>query len=344
MTELARAADVSPSTVARVLNESGYVAEETRVRVLEAVRSTGYRPNVQARSLRTQRSFTLGLALSSARDNPFFTHISHAIRVAAAEAGYSLLTINHGYSAEAEAAGIHQFMDYGVEGVILCHPFEPQAFAQITRAGKPVVQIERRAIPDAHSVIIDAAAGISEAIALFVGNGHRRIAFIGGAADTSYTEDHGVEADRVKAFRLGILAAGLAIDECPVLATPYRAPSREDPLPGYTKTMEIFGSAGPHPTAVLTGSDVFAAGALQAFAKLGLEVPQDVSLIGYDDSFAHFLAPPLASIAQPYEEIGRKAIELIQQALKSGSSEPLTAHVKTWLQYRPSVAPVSDRS
>lgn len=340
MAEIARAAEVSPSTVARVLNESGYVAKETRTRVLDAVSAAGYRPNLQARSLRKQQSFTLGLVLSSARDNPFFTNISNAIRVAASEAGYALLTLNHGYSSEAEARGLRQFEDFGVEGVILCHAFRLENYASIIASGCPIVQIERDKIEGAHQVMVDPAPGMHEAVAALAAEGHRRIAFISGLASATYVGNNAVESDRLTAFRSAVAAAGLDPADCPVREALYRTQNRDEPLPAYDVTLRMFAPGGPAPTAIVTGSDLLAAGVLQAFARLGIRVPQDVSVIGFDDSIARFLAPPLTTVAHPYEDIGQAAVALIRQSLTARSAAPLSASTQTRLRRRDSVGPV----
>ncbi len=130
--------------------------------MLEAVEVLGYRPNLQARSLRTQRSFSLGLILTAARENPFYTQISHAIRTAAMERGYSMLTVNHSYSQDAEAVGVQQFLDHNVEAVILCHALNLDNIRPLTDAGIPIIQIERHDLETAHFVELDPAPGMTK--------------------------------------------------------------------------------------------------------------------------------------------------------------------------------------
>lgn len=340
MQDVARVAGVSPATAARVIHKNGYVSEGNRERVLKAVEETGYRPNIQARSLRMQRSYTLGLVLSSARDNPFFTNQSHAVRTAAMDSGYSMLTVNHGYSSEVEEAGVKQFLEHNVEAVILCHGWRTESYGPIIEAGVPIIQIESRSIASAHLVAIDPFPGMLKAVTTLVLAGHRRIAFVGGAGtgrDVEEMRGGEPEAERMRAFRRALLASGLAEEECPVVLGSYTSLSKDGKMPGYDLTMSLFRDREEAVTAIIAGSDVMAAGALQALRVLCLLVPEDISIIGYDDSLAQFLAPPIASIAQPYSEIGRATMEILEQVRMTDAIAPQTLEVQTQLTTRGSI-------
>ena len=180
MADVARMARVSPTVAARVVQGVGYVSEEKRQRVQEAIQATGYRPNLLARSLRTAHTCTLGLVLSYACENPFFTHISHAVRTAAIDAGYSMLTVNHGYSSIAEAQGVRQFVDHRVDAVVLCHPYRMANLQPLIDYRIPIIQIERQLMPQAHIIRLDPRPGLSAAMDELCAAGHRRIAFLGG--------------------------------------------------------------------------------------------------------------------------------------------------------------------
>ncbi len=329
---------IAGHSVARVHN-NGYVSEENRKRVLDAVEAVGYRPNLQARSLRMQRSYCVGLVLSSARENPFFTHISHAIRTSAMNRGYSMLTVNHGYSSDAEATGVGQFLEHGVDAVVLCHGFDPKNFEPIRAAGLPIIEIERHIIDGSSVIEIDPRAGMIEAVETLHRQGHRKIAFVGGKIPDELAISRPVAAEtlRAEAFRNAITAAGLNARDCPIVLGDYNPLDTGDGPPGYRMGKELLDRGGS--TAILTGSDVLAAGVLQAIYERGLRVPDDISVIGYDDSIAGFLAPPLTSIAQPYHAIGEEVVRLIEKSMAT-SDDAVSASVATTLIERLSVGPV----
>jgi DNA-binding LacI/PurR family transcriptional regulator len=339
MADVARMAKVSPATASRVIHNNGYVSEENRKRVLDAVEAIGYRPNLQARSLRMQRSYSVGLVLSSARENPFFTHISHAIRTSAMNRGYSMLTVNHGYSSDAEATGVSQFLEHGVDAVVLCHGLDPKNFEPIKAAALPVIEIERHIIDGSSVIEIDPHSGMIEAVETLHRQGHRKIAFVGGKIpdDLVFSTPVAAEALRADAFCNAITASGLALDDCPVMLGDYNPSHTGGGPPGYVIGKELLKSGGP--TAILTGSDILAAGVLQAIYERGLRVPDDISVIGYDDSIARLLAPPLTSIAQPYHAIGEEVMRLIEKST-SPSTEQTSASVATSLIERLSVGPI----
>lgn len=340
LADVAQLAGVSPATAARVIHQNGYASEKNRKKVETAIEKSGYRPNLQARSLRMRRSYTLGLVLTLARENPFFTKISHAVRTAAMDAGYSLLTVNHGYSEIIERQGVRQFLEHDVEAVILCHGFKPENFEPIVAANIPIIQLERRLIPGAHLVSIDPTPGMKSAVENLVGQGHRRIAFIGGSnspENTSGEMEPREESARVEAFKFAGRLFGLNADSCPIRLGSYSIPIRPGTLPGYEIAKTMFSSKERPVTAVIAGSDVLAAGILQALHDLNIHVPRDVSLIGYDDSLSQFLTPPLTSVAQPYVDIANAAMELIVLATNNANSQVLNTRVATNLIHRKSV-------
>ncbi|KQT01678.1 LacI family DNA-binding transcriptional regulator [Rhizobium leguminosarum bv. viciae] len=344
MADIARLAKVSPTTAARVIHNNGYVSQENREKVLQAVEVLGYRPNLQARSLRTQRSFSLGLILSAARENPFYTQISHAIRTAAMERGYSMLTVNHSYSENAEAVGVQQFLDHNVEAVILCHALNLDNIRVLTDAGVPIVQIERHDLETAHFVELDPTPGMTEALNSLAALGHRRIAFLGGSVEAE-TETAGpsAERERIRAFQMAAVSAGLVLEDCPVILGPYDTRGARGRLPGYDLAEELLRMSLPIVSAIITGSDVLAAGVLQALYDRGIRVPEEISVIGYDDSFAQFLSPPLTSIAQPYDAIGQAVMTLVENT-QSLSTQATTKQLRvgTTLIARASIARVRE--
>lgn len=314
ISDVARLAGVSPSTVTRVIHENGYVSTENRLKVVDAVEVLGYLPNIQARSLRNQRSYTIGLLLSSERTNPFYTNVADAIRTATAEKGYSILSTNHDFSIKAERAAIRQFMEYDVEAVIVCHALEPDNFAPLKRANIPIVQVERNRIADTHQIDIDLRPGFDKSIEGLMAQGHRQIAFIGWRPRQDYLDaDMSVtEVKRAEGFREAAMRQGLCLQECPVLLGNYDVGKGPFDVGRILADTLLDDSSSPI-TAILTGSDVLAAGVLQALHSRRIRVPDDISVIGYDDSIAACLSPPLTTIAQPYMAIANAALNIIKR-------------------------------
>ena len=316
LNEVALMAEVSAATAARVVHANGYVSDGNRQRVEAAIRDLGYRPNIQARGLRNSRSYTIGVILSSATANPFFTNVSHALRMAANAQGLSVLNFNHNYDLKVEREGVARLLDHNVEAVIACHVFDPRNLQPVIDAGIPIIEIERQVLPSAHHLLLDPAPGMLEAVRSLAAAGHQRITFLGGIArydDSGKADARSVEHQRGEAFRSVIRACGLPAQSARIDETLYDDNDTSGPLHGMTWG-KLALAKPDRPTAVIAGSDVLAAGVLQAAQALGLTVPKDLAVLGYDDSLARFLSPPLPSIAQPYQHIGIAAIEMAQKA------------------------------
>jgi DNA-binding LacI/PurR family transcriptional regulator len=336
MADVARRAGVSPSTVARALYSNGYVIEEKRRMVREAVLATGYRPNVVARGLRTSRSFTVGLVLSNATINPFFSHIAHAVQIEAVQHGYSVLSFAHNSNSVAEREGTLRLLDQHVDGMIFCNAFDAENIRLLDEANVPVVQIERAVIPVGRFALVDCSVGLNEAVVHLKSLGHRLIGYIGGRPGLhGVPATRSVEADRLAKLRAALRSADLRVDEHMFCLGDYYGEAVDSPLQGYVHAVKLL--AMPiAPTAIITGSDLLAAGALQAVAEKGLRVPDDISIVGYDDSIATLLAPPLTTIAQPIVDLGRAALRLLLGAIKAPDATPRSECFPTRLVVRKS--------
>ena len=341
MADVAKHAGVSPSTATRVISQSGYVSEENRRRVEEAVRVTGYRPNIVARSLRTQRSFTLGLVLTEAATNLFFARVSQAVNAEAQRRGYSLLTINHGGSRVAEHDGLQRLRERSVEAIIFCHALDPANLAETIEAGVPVVQIERQTLRGGRLVLVNQEPGVAAAVDHLLGLGHRRIAFLAGnpagRGPAALPQQDDVEAQRIEAFLTATARAGIAQGDTPIVLADYE-PSRVDVTLASSRLGRELLARDPRPTAIFCGSDLLAAGVLRAVHEMRLRAPDDVSVIGYDDSFGAYLSPPLTTVAQPLEDLGRAAIDLAVEAVEAPSA-PRAETYPTRLVVRRSTGP-----
>ncbi len=340
MADVAERAGVSPSTVARVLYANGYVSAKKRAIVQAALEASGYRPNVMARALRTARSFTLGMVVTESRLNVFHSSVARAVQLEALNHGYTVLTLNNGGSREIERQGVQRFLDQHVDAVIFCAALDPENVRAIAESGTALVQIERESLKAGGFSLVDPAPGMAQAIGHLCGLGHKRIAYIGGEPPSwrlASPRAKSVETQRVECFRSAMQSAGLNGPDEFVRLGPYCVKGA-DRQPGRTMMHEML-ALRDRPTAVIVGSDLLAAGALQALHESGVRVPGDMSVIGYDDTLAEILTPPLTSIAQPIAELGRNAVTLALEAIADIGAPSRRIVAPTRLVVRHSVAP-----
>lgn len=338
MEEVARIAGVSAATVARVIHTNGYVRAATREIVQNAVAKTGYRPNVFAQSLRTKRSSTLGMVVSETDQNPFFSQVAHFVQLEALKEGYTVFTLHHNHNASAEKAGLQRFLDQHVAAIVFCAAMDPANVRLVTETGVPTVQVEREVASIGNLVLIDSRTGMAEALNHLFELGHRRIAYIGGRPSSVRSElrpEATNEGLRLRAYKDGLRARGLTVVESQIYLGPYYPTSEGAPPEGFTRMKKLLGHKKP-PTAVVTGSDIFAAGALQAVHEVGLRVPDDLSIVGFDDSLSKLLTPPLTTIAQPFADLGRAAIALAVRAIREPGAQAKTLTFPTRLVVRSS--------
>jgi LacI family transcriptional regulator, repressor for deo operon, udp, cdd, tsx, nupC, and nupG len=344
MNDVARLAGVSPATVARVLYEPEKVAPGRRVKVEAAITETGYRPNAVARGLRTSRSWKIGLIIVDGRLNPYFVNLSQAIRLEAMSQGYTVLTFQYGSAAEPVTDAVAQLIQNRVDAVIFSYALRPEDIAPLLEANIPVVQVEQEAIAGTDVVICAPQQGIHAAIAHLVELGHRRIAFMGGdPAMYDRPRVHGttMEEERLAAFRASVRALGADSDPALEVLGRYFSATGEDPAVEGRAMMRRILDMENRPTAILASSDMLAAGILQVLLSEDLKVPRDFSIIGYDDSIASLLAPPLSSIGRPLDEIAKVAIQRAIAAIIDTSHRPTRNVFDTTLRIRQSTAPPS---
>lgn len=235
---------------------------------------------------------------------------------------------------------MQRFLDQHVDAVIFCAALNPENVRLIAEAGVPTVQIEHESAKVGSFSLVDPRPGLQEAVEHLRALGHRRNGFIGGRASHRRMESHQgklPEAQRVDGFRLAMKSAGLEAPAEYVRLGPYYILHAER-QPGRTMARELLGLPAP-PTALIVGSDLLAAGVLQAIDDAGQSVPKDLSVIGYDDTMAEILTPPLTSIAQPIPEHGRNAVTLALEAIADPGAAPRNITVPTKLVTRKSTAP-----
>ncbi len=299
MSDVAARAGVSHQTVSRVLNSPGLVRPETRQRVLHAIEELGYRRNMSARALATSRTQLIGVVTPGVTlFGP--SHATTAIQNAARTAGYASTTAG----IEDATASPHEVLDFfltlGVEGIIVVAPTVETAEAAHGLAGSlPVVVIaaELPAPGPLHVVTIDHQQGARDATAHLIALGHRSIAHIAGPPNWFDARA------RVEGWRAELAEAGLPIPE--IIAGGW------DASQGYSAAKRLLQQRQP-PTAVFAANDHLALGAMRAFHEAGVRIPDDIAVVGYDDvAGADYYEPPLTTVRQPFQEVGRHAIEAL---------------------------------
>jgi len=326
MREVARRAGVSLATVSRVLNNTQYISEETRVRVLKAVREFNYFKNVHARRLATGRSDLFGLVISEIA-NPYFPEIIRGYQAIAWNRGFDVLLCNTEYDPERTRAVTRKLREGDVRGVaIVTSTADRGMVSELTQSGVPVVLCNAEpAGMLVSNICIDYGPGIQKAIEHVVELAHRSVGVIAGPAGNR-------TAMTIKnALVTGLTARGLK-PVC-VLESNYRVDA------GASAVREVL--SGPQiPTVLFCGNDLIAMGAMSALEESGVRVPEDVSVIGIDDIFFAFLArPPLTTIRVPREQLGIQAFEALERMLRLKRKKGANYTLETDLVVRRSTAP-----
>jgi DNA-binding LacI/PurR family transcriptional regulator len=297
MEDIAREAGVSRALVSLVMRGQANVSDERRRRVQAAAARLGYRPNAMARSLASRRTKTAGLILDDL-SNPFFAEIAGGVEEAAAKLGYQLLLAAGGRQARRERAALAAFLEYRVDGIILVSPRLPVAQIATAASETPAVIVGRsmRNV-DADFVLTDDQRGAELAVDHLVHLGHERITHIDGGRAPGGPQRRAAYLNRMQEHRLGRHArviAGAFTEQAG--ATAAKAMLAEPELP----------------TAVFAANDVVAVGLLGELDRAGVDIPGDVSIVGYDNiSIAHLGHVSLTTIDQPRAKMGRQAFELL---------------------------------
>ena len=323
MKDVAKAAGVSTATVSRVLANNAPIRPETRERVMQAVATLNYRPNLIARSLRAQKSAKIGLVVSDIR-NPFFTAIGRAVEDAAYEQGYSVLMCNTDENPEKEKMYLNILHDESVAGVIFSPTHQFSASTENFQSGMPFVIIDRTVKTDkADMVLLDNISAGYELASHLIENGYCKLAGLFGNASTT-------GKDRQRGFQNALKEHDLN-----PIAVHFIEPRIKH---GYAMTMELLAQA-ERPDAIFTSNSLLTAGAFQAIRDCGLAIPNEIALVGFDETtWGTLVDPPITLIAQPTEEIGLTATELLFQRINEPKRSPKTVILKGKLLVRGSSA------
>jgi LacI family transcriptional regulator len=313
--DVAVRAGVSVASVSRVLNDSKPVSPQTRARVLQAVNDLHYSIDQRARALRRQQSGTLGLVVAEVR-NPFFTEAIHSIEAVAYEHNYRLLLCNSDEDPERERLHLEALIAQRIGGIIVMPVTQSgRSLLSAIHHGIPLVCLDRRVEDlEVDSVLVDNIAGVRQAVAHLVALGHRRIGHIGGRVITPTLE-------RLTGYRQELAAWGIAEEEVLVRIGPGVL---EDS--GYREALALLDLPNP-PTAIFVNNSPLALGTLAAVRDRGLHIPEEISVVGFDDApWSALLDPPLTLVAQPTDALGRAAASLLVERVERRSGTP-TRHI-----------------
>ena len=321
--DIAELAGVSITTVSHVVNGTRAVAPETRAAVLDAVERTGYTGDAIARSLVTGGTRSLGVAISLLA-NPYFAVLMQAIEREAASAGYTVLLADTHDTAETERATVRTLRSRRVDGLLLTpSPGDTGVLNELHSLSMPVVLLDRLTtrtdVDQVGSENIQSTSALTEHLAE---RSHRRIGFISGATGLTTSEE------RTLGYRLGLGRAGLAWD--PDLVACGES-SREHGAQACARLLD----APEPPTGLVVGNDAMMVGVLHEVRRRGLRIGQDVAVAGYDDAeFAELVDPPLTTMSQPVEEIGRTAVRALLSRITDPDRTPETVRLPPTLRHR----------
>ncbi|VWB10884.1 LacI family transcriptional regulator [Burkholderia aenigmatica] len=308
--DVARLAGVSQSTVSRALAEHASVSEETRSKVRDAAAALGYRPNVLARSLITQRSGLIAIVVAS-MDNPFYWEVLGLFSQALQASGQQLLLFTIGPHENFDSV-IRKVLQYRVDGVIVvAAALSSQAIAECRDANLPVVLFNRYVDgSNLNAVVCDNVEGGRAVATLLANTGHRTFGFISGVEDTS------TNRDRLDGFRQQLRALDL-----PMPAVEHGDYTYE----GGREAVKRLVLQGERPDAIFCANDIMAIGALDGLRlDLGLRVPEDISLIGFDDiPMASWSGVELTTVRQQRARMVEASLQILRQNLVSPGMDPV---------------------
>ena len=329
--DVAREAGVSYATVSRVINNEAHVKSETREQVLQAMTRLGYTVNRQARSLAGGRSQMIGLLVHDLGTS-YIGEIIRGIDAELSTAQYDLMLYTTHRRKTKESTYVASLTRGLADGLLIVLPRNLEAYLPSLRQRRfPSVLIDYQGNASVPSVGARNHEGVYEAITYLIGLGHRRIGFITGAQDVDCTHA------RLEGYRAALAAHGLATDEALIREGNFSQSM------GYAATQALLDLPDP-PTAIFASNDVSAFGVMDAARDRGLRIPDDISVIGFDDiPEAAYVHPPLTTVRQPLEAMGRTAAHMLLTYIEDPERPDEHLDLPTELIVRASCRPPRDR-
>jgi LacI family transcriptional regulator len=308
--DVAKRAGVAPMTVSRCINNSGYCSPEVRARIETAVAELGFVPNRLATGLRSKRTHTLALVLTDIT-NPFFTTIARGVEDIASEAGYTVIFCNTDESVAKEQMYLRLLLEKRVDGVLLVPAASGiDSVNLLKKQGTPIVVIDRR-LPDLQTDVVrcDSEGGAYDLTRLLLSLGHREIAILNGPRGVSTAED------RLAGYHRALAEVDISQNKEIEFYGTFTQES------GFKMAQEAM-KRNSRLTAIFAANNFIAFGAIKAFQEMGLRVPEDVAVVGFDDLPTSLVIFPFLTVAaQPAYEMGKKAIEILISRLNREISD-----------------------
>ena len=308
--DVARAAGVSTATVSRCLNSPERVVEQTRNRVMAAIEALGYTPNFGARVMAAKRTFTIG-AIIPTMDNAIFARGLQTFQEELHARGYTLLVASSAYQPQIEEEQIRALVARGADGLLLIgHDRDPAIYDFLRTRSIPVLASwVYRSDGTQPTVGFDNRSAMRALARQVIAFGHRRIAMISGI-----TDGNDRATARVAGLRDALAEEGLDADALRVIETPYE-------IDNGAAALRTLMQAETPPTVIMCGNDVLAVGALRGAREMGLSVPEDVSITGFDDiELARIVTPQITTVHVPHRDMGRRAAEALIDMVEKRSA------------------------
>lgn len=299
MRDVAERAEVSIKTVSRVVNDQGEISETTRQRIIAIIEEMGYRPNLLARGLVTQRTQTAGLIIGDIT-NPFFSEMARGVQDTAQAAGYNIFMANSDSNPEAEQGMLRSMLDRGVDGAIIFpSPDTEMHLGKLATKDQPIIAVNHMVHHDHVGVVTtDLYHGSRMAVDHLAAKGHVHIGMLAGSTLTTASN----RGRRLTGFRDGLVAHNL------VQNPDYIRTSQGTYEGGLSATQALL-TDHPEITAIFTFNDLLAVGALTACQKMGRRVPQECAIIGFDDILlASLITPALTTVRIDKTILGHQAM------------------------------------
>lgn len=327
--DVAKRAGVSKMTVSRVINNSGYISPKTRARVEQAIAELGYIPNALARSLRFKQTRTIALIVTDIT-NPFFTTVARGVEDMANDQGFSVIFCNTDESPDEEAQYVNVLLQKQVDGLLLVPTGGATEIVEfLNNHTVPFVLLDRRVPGMAVDIVLcDSERSAYDIVEHLIDLGHQRIAALGGSANITSS------IDRVKGYRRAMIEAGLKNEAHRAYFTSFTIEG------GYCAAQQALAEQ-PLPTAFFATNNFIAIGAMRLLKERGLSVPDDVSVVSFDDLPAAIVLDPFLTVIEQHAyEMGRQATQLLLNRLYGkGPTEPQEILIPTDLIIRRSSAP-----
>lgn len=300
--DIAKAANVSIATVSKVMNQNGRISDKTRKRIMDIMQQMNYQPSVVASALTKKRTYTIGLLIPDLA-NPFFAEIARSVEDRAQELGFNLVICNTDNNVEKEERYIGLLKQKGADGIIMATGAHNNAIVKKLLQQNQTIAVIARDMPSlaVDAVLVDDYLGGYLAANHLIELGHRHIAVIAESLEVMSSRE------RVRGCRQAMEEAGLVLEDRWVRVSAFHVQDGK-------ATAGILLDEPNAPTAIFACNDLLAIGVIQAARERGMNVPRELSVVGFDNTIlATIIDPPLTTIAQPIQELGKQVVDLISK-------------------------------